>query len=341
MNNFFTGRTEKYFTEKMLVDISHGLTEQEEERCRKAINEVIAALKCCGFETRKNSLPKYSSQQEYKKMIYSPLQDKNNMQVAVFLQGSYANNTNVRGRSDVDIVVMDLSKFRVEYRLDQSDKDYGFTAAANNINIKDIIEKGFVEYFGKDFVERHDKCINIKPTRDRNNIDIVPALQYRNYTQDFYKNEENYIEGTFIKTDKGEEIINYPFEHLKNTYNKHDETHRRYRKLVRIMKYLMYDMQKENIPEAKDMSSFGVESLLFNVNNYFYSISNLTMKLGDHFKAILNILWQMLLKDTSYRWVEANGIKPLFKNSIHLFDTEKQKYISFISKLKNYFRYAG
>lgn len=340
MNNNYTGRTEKYFTEEMLVEISRGLTEQEDKRCRNAINDVISALKCCGFETRRNSLPKYSSQQEYKRMIYSPLQNKNNMQVAVFLQGSYANNTNVKGRSDVDIAVVDLSKFRTEYRFGQSDKDYSFITAANNINIKDIIEKGFIEYFGKEFVERHDKCINIKPTRERNNIDIVPALQYRNYTQDFYKNEANYIEGTFIKTDKGEEIINYPFKHLENSYIKHDKTYRRYRKLVRIMKYLMYDMQKENIAEAKNVSSFKVESLLFNVNNMYY-ITNLNMKLGEHFQEILNILWQMLLSDTNNRWVEANGIKPLFLNNLSLIDTEKQKYVSFISKLKYYFRYFG
>lgn len=338
MNNFFIGRTEKLFTEEFLVNIYRGLTEQEENRCRNAINEVISALKYCGFENRKNSLVKYSSQQEYKRMIYSPLQDRNNMQIAVFLQGSYANNTNVKGRSDVDIVVLDLSKFRPQYRSDQSNKDYGFINATDNINIKNIIEKGFKEYFGEEFVVRHDKCINIKPTRERNNIDIVPAMQYRDYTKDYSKNSENYTEGTLITTDKGEEIINYPFHHLEYGYNKHIATQRRYRKIVRIMKYLMYDMQKENIPEAKDMSSFGVESLLFNVDNNYYT-SKLNMKLGKHFQEILDILWKMLLSDTSNRWTEANGIKPLFSHT--LYSDNKEKFIRFILKLKSYFKYMG
>lgn len=339
MNDFYSGRKEKLFNEQFLAEISHGLTEQEEKRCRNAINEVISALKCCGFEGRKNPSSKYSNQQEYKRMIYSPLQDNNNIQIAVFLQGSYASNTNVKGRSDVDIVVMDLSKFRTHYRPDQSNKDYGFTNATNNINIKDIIIKGFIEYFGKDYVVRHDKCINIKPTRERNNIDIVPAMQYRDYTKDYSRNKENYVEGTLIKTDKGEEIINFPFHHINNSEQKHKETQKRYRKLVRIMKYLMYDMQKENIAEAKDVSSFGVESLIFNINNYY--LSDTYKPLGMHFQEILDILWQMLIQHTSKQWVEANGIQPLFKNYILPSDDEKQKYISFISKLKYYFRYFG
>lgn len=338
MNGFYSGRKEKLFNEQFLAEISHGLTEQEEKRCRNAINEVIYALKFCGFESRKNPSSKYSNQQEYKRMIYSPLQDNNNIQIAVFLQGSYASNTNVKGRSDVDIVVMDLSKFRAHYRPDQSNKDYGFTNATNNINIKDIIIKGFIEYFGKELVERHDKCINIKATRDWNKIDIVPTMQYRDYTKDYSRNKENYVEGTLIKTDKGEEIINFPFHHINNSEQKHYNTQRRYRKLVRIMKYLMYDMQKENIAEAKDVSSFGVESLIFNINNNY--LSDTYKPLGIHFQEVLDILRQML-SNNYHNWVEANGIQPLFKNYILPSDDEKQKYISFISKLKYYFRYFG
>lgn len=335
MNNFFTSITEKLFNDQLLAKISHGLTEDEEKRCRNAIKEVISALKYCGFETRNYSHPVYSSNQEYKRMIYSPLQDKNNIQVAVFLQGSYASNTNVKGRSDVDIAVVDLSRFRANYEYDKNRNDYGFKKSTSSINIKNIILSGFIEYFGKEYVVRHDKCINIKSNSKRNNIDIVPAIQYRDYTNGYLKNSENYTEGTFIQTDKGKEIINYPFHHIKNSEKKHQETQKRYRKLVRIMKYLMYEMQKANIPEAKDISSFGVESLLFNIDNYYYT-SRLNMKLGKHFQEILHILLQMLLSDTSHRWVEANGIKPLFKDYYMI-----QQYIYFIEMLNYYFESKG
>lgn len=339
MNDFYSGRKEKLFNEQFLAEISHGLTEQEEKRCRNAIDEVIYALKFCGFESRNYSHPIYSINQEYKRMIYSPLQDNNNIQIAVFLQGSYASNTNVKGRSDVDIVVMDLSKFRTHYRPDQSNKDYGFTNATNNINIKDIIIKGFIEYFGKELVERHDKCINIKATRDWNKIDIVPAMQYRDYTKDYHKNIENYIEGTLIKTDKGEEIINFPFHHINNSKQKHYNTQRRYRKLVRIMKYLMYDMQNENIAEAKDISSFGVESLMFNITNDYYLSYNY-MGLGTQFNWLIDILIHML-SNNYHNWVEANGIKPLFPYTLYFDNNEKEKYKRFIYKLKSYFKYMG
>lgn len=339
MNDFYAGRKEKLFTEQQLIEISHGLTEQEEKRCRNAINEVISALKCCGFESRKNPSSKYSNQQEYKRMVYSPLQDKNNIQIAVFLQGSYASNTNVKNKSDVDIAVVDLSKFRAIYGLHKNRKMYGFKQATSRIDIKNIIEEGFIEYFGKDYVVRHDKCINIKPTRERNNIDIVPAMQYRDYTNDYLIDKANYIEGTIIKTDKGKEIINFPFHHIHNSEQKHYNTQRRYRKLVRIMKHLMYDMQKENIAEAKDVSSFGVESLMFNITNDYYLSYNY-MGLGTQFNWLIDILIQML-SNNYHNWVEANGIKPLFPYTLYFDNNEKEKYKHFILKLKSYFKYMG
>lgn len=343
MNNFFSGRIEKYFTEQQLIEISHGLTEQEEKRCRNAIDEVIYALKFCGFESRNYSHPIYSINQEYKRMIYSPLQDKYNIQIAVFLQGSYANNTNVKGRSDVDIAVVLLNQFNPTYNsstyLHQQNK-INYSNTNNYINIKNIIEKGFIEYFGKDYVVRHDKCINIKPTRERNNIDVVPAIQFSDYTQYYnYYNMNNDRNGTLIQTDKGKVIINYPFAHIENSYKKHYATLRRYRKFVRIMKYLMYDMQNENIAEAKDVSSFGVESLMFSITNDYYLSYNY-MGLGTQFNWLIDIFIHML-SNNYHNWVEANGIKPLFPYTLYFDNNEKEKYKRFIYKLKSYFKYMG
>lgn len=42
------------------------------------------------------------------------------------MQGSYANNTNVRTQSDVDIAVVEEDTFRTQYRSGVSDSNYGF-----------------------------------------------------------------------------------------------------------------------------------------------------------------------------------------------------------------------
>lgn len=48
----------------------------------------------------------------------------------IFAQGSYANNTNVRQNSDVDICVMLTSTFFCNYVDGKTDIDYGYTAGS-------------------------------------------------------------------------------------------------------------------------------------------------------------------------------------------------------------------
>ena len=49
--------------------------------------------------------------------------------VEVFTQGSYANNTNVRTESDVDVCVMLKDVFHSDYPAGKTREDYGFSAA--------------------------------------------------------------------------------------------------------------------------------------------------------------------------------------------------------------------
>ena len=53
--------------------------------------------------------------------------DLDDLTIEVFVQGSYANNTNVRTNSDVDVCVMLTSSFYTEYPEGKSREDYGFT----------------------------------------------------------------------------------------------------------------------------------------------------------------------------------------------------------------------
>lgn len=48
------------------------------------------------------------------------------LSIEVFVQGSYANNTNVRTNSDVDVCVMLTSTFYTEYPNGKTREDYGF-----------------------------------------------------------------------------------------------------------------------------------------------------------------------------------------------------------------------
>ena len=73
--------------------------------------------------------------------------DLKNKNIEIFIQGSYANNTNVRAESDVDVCVMLKDTFYSEYPDGVTDNDYGFTEGTNNFStyrqqvIRALIEK--------------------------------------------------------------------------------------------------------------------------------------------------------------------------------------------------------
>ena len=55
--------------------------------------------------------------------------DLKSMDIEVFTQGSYANNTNVRSESDVDVCVMLKDTFHTVYPDGKKREDYGFLAS--------------------------------------------------------------------------------------------------------------------------------------------------------------------------------------------------------------------
>ena len=69
-------------------------------------------------------------------------------EVKIFLKGSYANNTNVRKHSDVDIVAVQIDQFRPKYRVDVSK---GFiSASSKSKTFKNIVQSALENKFGND-----------------------------------------------------------------------------------------------------------------------------------------------------------------------------------------------
>ena len=177
----------------------------------------------------------------------------------------------MRGHSDIDIAVVQEDTFRPKYRSDVSGKDYGFTKATPRIkSFKDEVEDAIIKYFGKD-VERKNKSIKINGNSYRKDTDTVPAMRSRDYRQDYRFDDENYIGGILIKADDGQEIINYPEQHIKNGVEKNNSTNYYFKKMVRVAKELRYQMEDLDYPYAQKASSFGVECLLWNIPNEYFT----------------------------------------------------------------------
>lgn len=315
------------FTERQLQDYSKPLSASEEERCKNAIRMIRDALITEGYSDNGNLIKAY----EANTYSFSLRMSKSyGNDVVLLLQGSYANNTNIRQNSDVDIAVILESTFVSEYRPGVTRENYGFTKSDYKfVTFKDEIQRSMERKFGISTVERKNKSIKVVGNSYRVDGDVVPAFRLRDYREDYSFNDENYLRGIEIRPDKGLYIRNYPEVHIKNGKEKNIETSYYYKRYVRIIKKMREIMKDHSITSASKVSSFGLESLLWNVPN---SVINSYSILRFSFDEILKFLQTNVDLFESYK--EANGIKPLFENQMEI-----SEYRQFINDINVFYEY--
>lgn len=320
------------FTEDQLKQYAAPLSETENQKCLNAIGMVRDALKRLGFTDNNKPISKlYEDTYAYALEMRSITGYR---KVKLFIQGSYANNTNVRTESDVDIAVVQEEIFTTEYRISagaysQSDVDYGFaTAQSVAKSFKDEVQECLEYKFGND-VERKNKSIKVNGNTYRKDADTVPCRRYRDYRNDYSKDVNNYIGGIVIIPDQGYRIINYPEQHIANGKKKNNDTNYYYKKMVRIIKKMRYLMDDTGYSSAKNVSSFGLESLLWNLpDSIFIKYSIYSYEFGE----IVDYLYNNRKVISNFK--EANGIKPLCPTIEDI-----TKYTSFINDLKIFYKH--
>lgn len=315
------------YTESQLVKMASPISQTEEEKCKNAIRMVMDALKTIDYSDEGEGIRLFAD--DTYSYSASLRNSRLGRQVTLLVQGSYANKTNIRGESDVDVAVILESTFKPKYRQGVTDKNYGFIDASYSVSsFKDDVERALKSYFGTG-VTRHNKCIKVSGNSYRVDADVVPAYRYRDYTSDYSNNQYNYVGGIVIRPDSGESIINYPEQHIKQGRTKNKETNLSYKKCVRIIKNIKNDMISSRIYVPSVISSFGLESLLWNVTNEEYTrYSSLHYK----FDEVISYLSNNKNMFDSYK--EANGIKKLFPSNEVL-----KSYQDFITKLSSFFEY--
>ena len=325
------------FTEKMLDGYSQPLSTNEDQQCKNAIHMVGDALKRLGFtDDGKEIILMYPDTYAYSLHLRS---FTGNRKIKLFVQGSYANNTNVRTESDVDVAVIQEEVFTTEYRKDykpQSDADYGFVVAAPAAkSFKDEVQECLELKFGDD-VERKNKSIKVHGNTYRKDADTVPSMRYKDYRKDYNNNAENYVGGIVIIPDHGSRIINYPEQHIANGRQKNSVTHGYYKKFVRIIKEMRYLMEDSGvnsyISAAQNVNSFMLESLLWNIPDTWYlEDCNKYRKVFAFFQMIN---WIKARKSDLRSYKEANGIKPLCPD-----EDAYSNICTFIDNLSDFYQY--
>lgn len=233
----------------------------------------------------------------------------------VYLKGSYRSRTNVRRGSDVDLAV-ELRSHEVgttesfttrrnsaavglsdaELGLIDAPADYGLACST----FKDDCAAALQHAFGRNNVERHNKCITVSKQSTTLPADVVPCTTLRRYDS-----ASVHHEGIRIVPDRGGAIINWPLQDYENGVNKNTRTSRRYKRTVRGLKALKNLLTAEGYAETP---SWLVECLTYNVpDSVFSSPSDVNNALNA-----LNWIGTALPSAGRGEWVEVNELKWLF-----------------------------
>lgn len=317
------------YSEKQLSKMALPISQSENEKCKNAIRMVRDAMKDLDYTDDGKEIRSYMA--DTYSYALDLRQKYTGKQITLLVQGSYANKTNIPTESDVDVAVILESTFIPKYRSGITGNDYGFCDGTFSVSkLKDEVHEALNKHFGYQGVERHDKCIKVIGNTYRVDADIVPSYRYRDYSNDYIYDVENYVGGIEIRPDSGGRIINYPEQHIKLGIAKNKATKYNFKKCVRIIKNIREDMEENGYKISPKISSFGLESLLWNVDVSAYT------KYPNILRFTFDEVVSFLRKDFSNfkDYTEANGIKPLFSD-----DVTQNAYEKFIDDLSDFYEY--
>lgn len=247
------------------------------------------------------------------------------MSIEVFVQGSFANNTNVRSESDVDVCVMLKDTFHEVFPEGKSRADYGFIASSMTFQkYREMVKVALQRKFSAESVHDGNKSLKINENTYHVQADVVPAFQLRNYYYNGSTNPNDYVEGTWFVSKSGEEVSNYPKRHIRRGNEKNVATNYDYKKLVRIMKHIKNNMVDDHRANGDKITSFLVECLVYQVpNDIICRYSTWT----DTVKNAIIYLYGEIANNRHKDWTEVSGMLYLFINRKWT-DTDVKQWLS-------------
>ncbi|MEX2347852.1 MAG: nucleotidyltransferase [Balneolaceae bacterium] len=202
---------------------------------------------------------------------------KDDVSYDIYLQGSYKNSTNVRGDSDVDLVVEFTSVFysnKKQLPPDQLQEfnDYHSDGKYKLSAFRDSVLKRLKEHYGEHNIEIGSKSIKVIGNSGRLDCDVVCCAQYREYRSFSKINTSDYNRGIVFWTNNSEreKVVNFPKSHYENGVDKQSRCNSNYKSSVRIFKNLKQKLVERGLLDADIAPSYFLECLLFNINDSVY-----------------------------------------------------------------------
>lgn len=225
----------------------------------------------------------------------------------VYTKGSYANQTNVKSDSDVDVVVQCREvTYWNEFDSSKGGHPAGFpyegewTPEKLRSEVKAALQAKF-----PGAVVPGTTAFQVTSSSARVDADVVPCFTYRLYFSD-----GSFREGTRIFKSGGGTVENYPMLQLKNGNAKDVRTNGDYKKAVRILKRLENVLVDAGL--TKEVPSYLMECLIYNCPDEFFKRSTWRSVMQGCLAKIFNETIGAEPSEESERWLEVNGGKFLF-----------------------------
>lgn len=233
----------------------------------------------------------------------------------IFLQDSYANDTNISKSSDVDIVVKIKGIWRADkstlsptdlekYNSSTKSSEYSFNQF--NTDIMNCIQK----HFGIENIKNDDKCLKLREHSKFCDADIIPSFTYKRYGT--YINSENQIftEGIVFDKNDGKTVVNFPKIHLQSLADKSGRTSGNFKETIRMFKSLKNELIDNGLIDEGTAKSYYIENLIYNIPDNLFSG---TYK--DRFSKILEELIKDFNSGATNNYYCANKVDKLISNS--------------------------
>ena len=239
------------------------------------------------------------------------------LDLQIIIQGSYSNNTNVRGESDVDVCVImrDIYNYDTAGAYPGAFHAHGIThipPIISSADFKNALHQALVNKFDASTVTRGNKCIKIRSNTARVDADVVPANIYRVYAPAAGQPVTwltPTIEGVAIHPDHGNMIINWPLQHQQKGRDKNKRTGGRYKAVVRILKSLNHEMASN---DYQPVPSFLIECLVYNCPDHCFDKNKTLYDNAQSTLTHISFLQEILGNPGS--WLEVSECKSLFNS---------------------------
>ena len=211
----------------------------------------------------------------------------------IFLQGSYKNDTNLGGDSDVDVVVRLAPKLKprvVVLSGEQLQEDGSHRFALERWqSFREHAMKAMRARYGK-AVKSGRKTLKLPKGKIPADADLVVTLSYK--------------EGIgFYLPDEGRWVVSYPQQHHQRGLKKEKATNERFKRTIRMFKAARKQLVSKRALTKEDAPSYFIECLLYNVPDGLFA-----PKLAPTYTGILAWLKTAKLNDFQCQ----NGLVPLF-----------------------------